>query len=336
MMTGLSNVILTPIRLFVGALHYNRTQNTPPSSYRAMILLFCSSKGFGLDFLNFLVKVHFKLFGRNAIPTSLYKISDPIGDTRGVDFVVREVKSNGYCILDTKVSNDILNSILKFGFEHGAQMRNASRVTRYCRETPEASRYDFRVEDILASKIFYPMLVSSFARETALKYMGCSPWLDVTSLWWHTSFMNAPDPEAAQLYHFDMDRLKWIKIFVYITDVTSTSGPHCFIRGSHKSGAIPYKFLKKGYARLTDKEVYQYYGKTREQEFIAPRGTVIIEDTRGLHKGKHPTNGDRLIFQFQLSNSKFGALYQNVSRVAANAPFRRLLVESKFRCTFFE
>jgi hypothetical protein len=44
-------------------------------------------------------------------------------------------------------------------------------------------------------------------------------------------------------------------------------------------------------------------------EFSAPRGTIIAEDTRGLHKGKHVTRNDRLIFQLEFSNSLFGSYY---------------------------
>ncbi len=42
-------------------------------------------------------------------------------------------------------------------------------------------------------------------------------------------------------------------------------------------------------------------------EFAAPRGTIIAEDTRGFHKGKHVERGDRLVLQIQFSNSLFGA-----------------------------
>jgi len=45
-------------------------------------------------------------------------------------------------------------------------------------------------------------------------------------------------------------------------------------------------------------------------EFLAPRGTVIAEDTRGLHKGRHVEEGDRLMLQLQFSNVLFGCSYR--------------------------
>ena len=67
--------------------------------------------------------------------------------------------------------------------------------------------------------------------------------------------------------------------------------------------------LRRGYVRLSDDEVHGHYGTAREVEFVAPRGTVIVEDTRGLHKGKAVSGSSRLILQLQFSNSLFGGQY---------------------------
>ena len=37
------------------------------------------------------------------------------------------------------------------------------------------------------------------------------------------------DEHAAQMFHFDMDRPKWLKFFIYINDVNEKNGPHFFI-----------------------------------------------------------------------------------------------------------
>jgi hypothetical protein len=147
----------------------------------------------------------------------------------------------------------------------------------------------------------------------AQNYLQAQPIVDVVAMWWNV-MSPRPDKEAAQYWHFDMDRIKWLKFFVYLTDVGPENGPHSFVAGSHRSGGIPASLLKKGYARLTDEEVGSNYSVDRFVEFTAPRGTVIAEDTRGLHKGKHITKGDRLIFQMQFSNSLFGGEYP-VSRI---------------------
>ena len=67
--------------------------------------------------------------------------------------------------------------------------------------------------------------------------------------------------------------------------------------------------LRKGYARLTDEEALKHYDSADIIEFLGHQGTIIAEDTRGLHKGKHVESGDRLVLQIQFSNSLFGGAY---------------------------
>jgi hypothetical protein len=154
-------------------------------------------------------------------------------------------------------------------------------------------------------------------------------------MWWHTDFLKTPDSDAAQLYHFDLDRPKWLKVFVYVTDVSESQGPHCFIEGSHKSGSLPRSFLRSAYSRLTDEAVFAHFGKSRERKFVATRGTVIIEDTRGLHKGEHVKNGDRLIFQMQYSNSLFGMNYPKIAANLVNSDLKNDLRQISLSCAYF-
>ena len=47
------------------------------------------------------------------------------------------------------------------------------------------------------------------------------------------SYADRPEPKDAQLFHADFHDFKWLKLFVYLTDVTDRSGPHVMVRGSH-------------------------------------------------------------------------------------------------------
>jgi hypothetical protein len=89
--------------------------------------------------------------------------------------------------------------------------------------------------------------------------------------------------------------------------VTHDSGPHCFIKGTHRTGAIPDRFRNLGYARIKDEAIVDYYGPDSYLEFVGRRGTIIAEDSRGFHKGMLPLKEDRLLLAFELSNTTFGA-----------------------------
>jgi hypothetical protein len=100
-----------------------------------------------------------------------------------------------------------------------------------------------------------------------------------------------------------------VKIFFYLTDVDAQTGPHCFVRGSHRDKPLPLR--RDG--RIADAEIVQHYGAARVAEITGPRGTVIVANTRGLHKGKHLAAGDRCILQLVFASSLFGAPYETVS-----------------------
>ena len=98
--------------------------------------------------------------------------------------------------------------------------------------------------------------------------------------------------------------------------MTPEAGPHCFVAGTHRSGSIPQKFLSQGYARLSDTDVNASFAAAVVLEFGGARGTIIVEDTRGLHKGKPVRRGDRLMFELEFSNSLFGAVLPTPAELA--------------------
>jgi len=183
-------------------------------------------------------------------------------------------------------------------------------LRKFKREAPEGVRFDCSRDALLADSTIQNLIADSGLLAIAQRYLGTAPILDIVAMWWHSAFGHEPDSEAAQYFHFDMDRIKWIKFFFYVTDVNEDSGPHVFVRGSHRTGGVPKELLRKGYVRLMDQEIASRYPAADIIEFIGARGTLIIEDTRGLHKGKRVVAGDRLLFQLEFTSSLFGAPYK--------------------------
>ena len=140
----------------------------------------------------------------------------------------------------------------------------------------------------------------------AQEYLRCAPIVDIVTMWWTTAVERTASVESAQQFHFDMDRIKWLKVFIYLTDVTPENGPHCFISGTHRRYSQPRELLKRGYNRILDEDVRKYFEPERFKEFTGPRGTIIFEDTRGFHKGKPAEKGDRLVMEIEYTDSLFG------------------------------
>ena len=109
------------------------------------------------------------------------------------------------------------------------------------------------------------------------------------------------------MYHWDMDRLFFLKFFFYLTDVTPETGPHVFVAGSH--GSKPPALRQD--RRYEDNEVTPHYAAEAIRTICGPRGTIFAADTRALHKGQPVVLGERLALQVEFAISKFGQNYRN-------------------------
>jgi hypothetical protein len=304
-------VVFLPM-LVIGFVVYLFRGKTLGLSHQAMIWLFCLTRGRSNDFFSRIIGI----FNR---PYRFDRANGVLGDMSDDKLrrkVAADLRERGYHVFERRLPEDVCNRVLQYATTHACKMRPMDGMklgkpqrTVYHREEPQAVRYDFDADDLLRNPDVQLLLSDLSFAAVAQEYLGARPVADVLGLWWHTGFSDVPDSEAAQFFHFDMDRFKWIKFFLYITDVDEQSGPHSFVAGSHRTGGISPTLLKKGYARLTDDEVKREFDERDIIEFVGPRGTIIAEDTRGLHKGKHVTRGDRLVLQLQFSNSLFGATY---------------------------
>lgn len=327
---------LSAIRLALGVIQYWSQGRTPPAAYHSLIQLFCSNGGKSNDWLARCISLAHP-------PYRLEHQSGVLGnlDDQTLDRVVERLNEQGYYVFEQRLSDELSERLLNFALSQRCTVRtkdghrldgSPKHVDRYNRENPEGVRYDFSAQDVIDNPDVQQLMADSSIIAVAQQYLRCKPIIDVMSMWWHTAYSKVPDKEAAQWWHFDMDRIKWLKFFIYLTDVGPDNGPHSFVAGSHRTGGISASLRLKGYTRLTDEEVEACYPKERFIEFTAPRGTIIAEDTRGLHKGKLVCQGDRLLLQLQFSNSLFGGFYppSRCSRVldrnleSMSARYRRL------------
>jgi hypothetical protein len=242
-----------------------------------------------------------------------------LGDLSGTTLhdQVGRLRKDGYIVFERALAPDVCDRLAQFAFRSQACVRRMDGqpetvepvMALFEPDHPIAVRYDYPPAILLDNTDVQSLLSDPSILALAQEYLQCRPVADVLSMWWQTNYGGQPDAQAAQFFHFDMDRIKWLKVFIYLTDVGSENGPHSFVRGSHRTGTIPPSLLLRGYARLTDQDVHENYPEGDCLEFSAPRGSIIVEDTRGLHKGANVRRGPRLLLQLQFSNSLFGTEY---------------------------
>lgn len=126
--------------------------------------------------------------------------------------------------------------------------------------------------------------------EVVRRYFGSEPILWLTQIKWSSNV----DTEGRRLsaaaygeprqydhhsFHYDLNDVKAVTVFVYLTDVDAESGPHMVIKDTHKITSTQ-KLMR---IVLDDRVAAKLYG-ARIETILGPRGTAFIEDTLAYHK----------------------------------------------------
>jgi hypothetical protein len=293
-----------------GVMAFRRTGATPTAAYHALIELFCKTGGYSNDLLHRAIAI-------THPPYPLPPARGILGDLAGsaIEPVLESLRRDGFYAFPKPLPEGLVDDMVRFAYRTPAKLLGRTESAIYDPRNPVATRYDFRECDVMQNEAARQIVGDPSVLALAQRYLGCQPILDIVTLWWSTVSRNNSAEEAAQLYHFDMDRIKWLKLFVYLTDVTPRSGPTCFIRGSHRWGSQPRELLGFGYSRIPEELIRQHYPTDRIVELTAKRGSIVAVDTRGFHKGKPLEEKDRLVFQIEYCDSLFGAAYEK-TRVA--------------------
>jgi hypothetical protein len=126
-------------------------------------------------------------------------------------------------------------------------------------------------------------------------YLGCKPILCQTNVWYSCAGHRA---ERTQQFHQDYDGIHFLKVFIYLSDVTANTGPHRYIAGSIHNIIAPSGYQPS--TRLSNEFVKKVYGD-KIKTFTGKMGTMIIENTNGFHAGTPVQKGNRLILQLLYS-----------------------------------
>ncbi len=302
--------------LFYGLLYYQfnkkkpLNERTPPSAHLSMIRLFCQTSGRSNDFISKCISLIDK-------PIKLENTSGILGDLsqNRLNEINQSLESNGYVTFEKILPQNLIESLYQFALTQEctlrpmdeAQIYNPGVKAIYSKEKPLSSVYDIPFEAMASNAEIQALLRDNSFIAIAQNYLKASAKADYGAFWWSTPCSKKAQSNSAQMYHFDMDRFKWLKVFIFLTDVTIENGPHVFIRKSHSTNAIPKSLLKAGYTRLDDSAVEEHFPQDDIKTFTVPAGTIHIEDTRGLHKGTTLIKGERLVLELQYSNCLFGA-----------------------------
>ncbi len=144
-------------------------------------------------------------------------------------------------------------------------------------------------EDIVRAPHLLAIANSPEVLSIVSRFLGCKPTVAYMAAWW--SYATPIGAQQAEFFHRDVDDWRFVKLFVYLTDVDANSGPHVYVTESTQSPALA------AIRRFSDDEVTAHFKPEQIQSVTGHAGDAFLEDTFGIHKGQPVQRGQRLIFQ---------------------------------------
>ncbi|MEO7311382.1 MAG: phytanoyl-CoA dioxygenase family protein [Chitinophagaceae bacterium] len=117
--------------------------------------------------------------------------------------------------------------------------------------------------------------------------------------YWYTLKTHNPNQDVySQAWHCDPEGDKIVKVFVYFSDVDERSGALQYIKGTHHGGknAAALKDIRRNTSFYPEQSfVDANFPKDDIIQAKAPKGTIMICDTRGLHRGGKCLDNERIL-----------------------------------------
>ena len=282
------------------------------SAYENLRRVFCETRGHAHEVFS---QVLSTTLGHSTIKpaATMFNVAGEEWDAR-IARGVEALERDGVWVLPNRAPGPLVAGLrekILIGMKrtHGAETMRAA----YRSDPGAEPQLKSKSEWLSAVDELYALAADPLLRAVAQGYLGVAPIFNTP-----VAFLNSASKLSerkqlaplAQLYHHDMERLRFLKLFIYLTDVDEEAGPHAVLTGTHRHR--PDALWRDG--RIDDAEIEASGLKDREVKVLGKPGTVFLVDTSALHKGCHPIAKSRLMAQVQYVNSLFGKPYSSLDR----------------------
>ena len=318
------NILLTVFGYF----YYKIFKYTPSIFYQSFVRSYCFTNGKIINLLCNFETFNLGTLKLNKNATFKEKTNNLNLYKEEANIVLKNLENCGYHVFKQRLNSEIVTELINFAKskECIVYSDNGKKILKKYAENDVkiSSKYTIKEQDLIENTTIQKLVNNEIFYIIAQKYFKTRPCLSAVNMWWSPvrkkkiNIEIEKNNKSAQMYHFDLDRIKWLKLFIYLTDIDEESGPHEYVETSHKVNSKPKELLDYGYKRIPDNLINKYYKKNLIKKVYGKKGTMFIADTSCYHRGKPPTNNDRLLMVIEFSNSLFGAEYNKI-KVSENS-----------------
>ncbi len=233
-----------------------------------------------------------------------------LGDqTDYLGMAINAIEKRGFWQHPNLVQPDVITSIIERLRSVPFYMRNSLRkVQGYQHTTAEeisqATAWVNDQQDILSIPEVQQLVMDPLLFNISSHYLDTEPIHVQTNCWWSTPAKPSRHSMSAnaQLFNQDTEFVKFLKVFIYLNDVTEENGAHVYVEGSHRDNRMKMDPNYKMADRVDDDVIKAEYGPDKIIPMTGRAGTVVVEDTSGFHKGMPVIKGHRLLLQIEYAN----------------------------------
>ena len=224
-----------------------------------------------------------------------------------INKIIHNLKIDGCCIVNNVLDNKKCSIILKNLNNKKFINRNNNLVKNInIFQNNENIWWLKNYKDLINIEIVQHIITSEYLLKIAEDYLNCSPILHNVLFW--ASYPG--NIESTQQYHQDYDDIKFLKVFIYLNNVDENNGPHSYVKKSLNNIDLIKNNSGKLSERYDDDNVKKYFSKNIIN-ITGNCGTIIFEDTHGLHKGSNVKKGKRFVLQLVYGVSTYYHLKNN-------------------------
>ena len=133
--------------------------------------------------------------------------------------------------------------------------------------------------------------------DVANTYLDLWSKLEYVDMWYSVPQPEGAERVASQRWHRDFNDRQLVKAFLYLADVDESMGPFEYVPGSAGRGPYasvwPWRPLGDNYP--SQEEFAERVPGASIRTFTAPKGTLILCDTSGFHRGGLSTSAARVL-----------------------------------------
>ena len=236
----------------------------------------------------------------------------------------RAIREIGYAgLIGKKLSTDKVDRIVEY---FNRQKVYPSHVAHFALEKPKSKEEvkkkssfgSYDMATILKAPYIAQILSDKEVIGNIADYFGCLPTVSSVNVFWAFASGDGK-PRGPQNFHRDVDDVKTCTMFINLTDTKEDEGAHCYIRKTHtierlksvfsdeknkdlpkelnpwNRNVTPEDFFSLPLNGYSFEKLYEHFFKEQAINLYGERGTVLVTDNYGIHRGIPSRTFDRLI-----------------------------------------